>query len=193
MAESAIAVRSYRRVHKVERRIYRVDKFVVPVPGGIPLRAAAYFAATVLAVLFLSRLPLLGLVIGALSPPVAYFVVPLAVAVFGVRVEPDGRAAHRFAGSWVAFHLRAHRRAGGRVVPVPGARGAWEGEVSFTPGPDWPVLLASRVVGPGVAHFRDPVHVTGRHGGARVARPAMGGHGVRAVTLGVGERLEVRP
>ena len=37
MAERVI-IRSYRRVFEVDRRIYRVDRWALPVPGGVPLR-----------------------------------------------------------------------------------------------------------------------------------------------------------
>ena len=47
MAERVV-IRSYRRVFEVDRRIYRVDRWALPVPGGVPLRAVGYFAATVL-------------------------------------------------------------------------------------------------------------------------------------------------
>jgi hypothetical protein len=101
MAERVV-IRSYRRVFQVDRRIYRVDRWALPVPGGVPLRAVGYFAATVL---LAAVLPL-----GILSPPLRYVVVPLAVAVLGTQAAPDGRTAHRFAWDWLRFRLRAHRR-----------------------------------------------------------------------------------
>ena len=48
MADSLI-IRSYRRVFEVDRRIYRVDRWALPVPGGVPLRGVGYFAAAVAA------------------------------------------------------------------------------------------------------------------------------------------------
>jgi hypothetical protein len=46
MADS-LTIRSYRRVFEVDRRIYRVDRWALPVPGGVPLRGMGYFAAAV--------------------------------------------------------------------------------------------------------------------------------------------------
>ena len=40
-----MVIRSYRRVFEVDRRIYRVDRWALPVPGGVPLRAVGYFVA----------------------------------------------------------------------------------------------------------------------------------------------------
>src|SRR5918992_1366740 len=37
MAERLV-IRSYRRVFEVDRRIYRVDRWALPVPGGVPLQ-----------------------------------------------------------------------------------------------------------------------------------------------------------
>ena len=78
-----VVIRSYRRVFEVDRRIYRVDRWALPVPGGVPLRAVGYFAATVLAVVVLGALPGTGELVTILSPPLRYVVLPLAVAVLG--------------------------------------------------------------------------------------------------------------
>ena len=52
-----MVIRSYRRVFEVDRRIYRVDRWALPVPGGVPLRAVGYFAAALLAVIAAGELP----------------------------------------------------------------------------------------------------------------------------------------
>src|SRR3954453_21292579 len=84
MADRVI-IRSYRRVFEVDRRIYRVDRWAVPVPGGVPLRAVGYFAAVGLAMVLLGPLPLTSQRVGVLSPPLRYVVLPLAVAVLGTQ------------------------------------------------------------------------------------------------------------
>ena len=126
MAEPLI-VRSYGRVFRVDRRIYRVDRWALPVPGGVPLRGAGYFISALLLVLVASALPVLGALVHEFSPPLRYVVLPLAVAMLGVRAAPDGRVAHRFARDWLAFRLRARRRCAGRPV-------ALEGEVALLGG-----------------------------------------------------------
>src|SRR5215218_11328408 len=109
-----MVIRSYRRVFEVDRRIYRVDRWALPVPGGVPLRALGYFAATALLMV------LLGELVSFLTPPLRFVVVPLAVAVLGTQAAPDGRAAHRFAWDWLCFRVGAHRRSAGRVVALEG-------------------------------------------------------------------------
>src|SRR5436309_7851531 len=96
-----LVIRSYRRVFEVDRRIYRVDRWALPVPGGVPLRAVGYFAAALLAVMVAGALPATGELVGALSAPIRYVVLPLAVAVLATQAAPDGRAAHRFAWDWL--------------------------------------------------------------------------------------------
>src|SRR3954453_7290926 len=102
MADRVI-IRSYRRVFEVDRRIYRVDRWALPVPGGVPLRAVGYFAAAGLAGVSPASLPLTAELVGVLSPPLRYVVLPLAIAILGTQAAPDGRTAHRFAIGWVRF------------------------------------------------------------------------------------------
>src|SRR3954468_6757777 len=122
MADRVI-IRSYRRVFQVDRRVYRVDRWALPVPGGVPLRAVGYFAAA------LVLMVALGGLVSFLSPPLRFVVVPLAMAVLGTQVAPDGRTAHRFALDWLRFKLRAHRTSAGRAVGLEAEPVRWDGEL----------------------------------------------------------------
>src|SRR5829696_7892132 len=126
-----MVIRSYRRVFEVDRRIYRVDRWALPVPGGVPLRAVGYFAVALLAMITAGALPGTGELAGTLSPPIRFVVLPLVVAVLGTQAAPDGRAAHRFALDWLHLRLRARRRSGGRVVSFEGEPIAWDGELAL--------------------------------------------------------------
>ncbi len=77
------------RAHQLRNpgRIYRVDRWMLPVPGGVPLRGVAYFAVALAAILVLEALPLVGGVVGALTAPLRYVVLPLAVAVLGAQAS----------------------------------------------------------------------------------------------------------
>src|SRR3954470_17168006 len=134
-----VVIRSYRRVFEVDRRIYRVDRWALPVPGGVPLRAVGYFAATVLLMV------LFGELVAFLSPPLRYVVVPLAAAVLGTQAAPDGRTAHRFAWDWLRFRLRARRRSAGRVVRLEGEGVQWDGELAVRWDVDGAKLHRARV------------------------------------------------
>src|SRR3954447_16270839 len=111
MADRVI-IRSYRRVFEVDRRIYRVDRWALPVPGGVPLRAVGYFAAALLGVILVGSLPGAGELMSTVSAPIRFVVGPLAIAVLGTQAAPDGRVAHRFAWDWLRLRWRGRGRPG---------------------------------------------------------------------------------
>jgi hypothetical protein len=191
MAERFV-IRSYRRVFEVDRRIYRVDRWTLPVPGGVPLRGLGYFVATVLAVIACGRLPAVGALVDALSPPLRYVVLPLLVAMVATQAAPDGRAAHRFACDWLRLRLRARRRCAGRVVPLAGEPVAWHGRLGVAW--DWhgAELHGARVRGPVRVTFTVPVRLSGR-GRRLIARPGSDERTPATVVLCGGAVLEVRP
>src|SRR3954452_20907583 len=179
MADRVI-IRSYRRVFEVDRRIYRVDRWALPVPGGVPLRAVAYFVTALLAVLLAGSLPGIGELVAGVSAPLRFVVVPLAVAVLGIQAAPDGRVAHRFAWDWLRLRLRARRRCAGRVVPLEGEPVAWHGELALRWDGQGAQLRRGRVRGPARVTFNVPVQL--RHGrGGLVAHPRSEGEAPQAV------------
>ena len=191
MAEPLI-VRSYGRVFRVDRRIYRVDRWALPVPGGVPLRGAGYFISALLLVLVASALPVLGALVHEFSPPLRYVVLPLAVAMLGVRAAPDGRVAHRFARDWLAFRLRARRRCAGRPVALEGEVALLGGLLSTTWDAHSPRLRRARVHGPAKVSFALPVELGARRG-RLVARAGDGDARPGTVVIGGGEWMDVRP
>jgi len=173
-----LIIRSYRRVFRVDRRIYRVDRWYLPVPGGIPLVGLAYFAATVLLVVVLGRVPGIGEALGTLSPPLRYVVLPFGVALFASRGSSDGRSAHRFAWQWLRFRLRRERR--------PDLR--WDGRVATRWDADAPHLHRARVRG--VARVDFAVPVTFGYRWRRLS--ARSGDTVGPVVLGAEGEMEIR-
>src|SRR4051794_5733040 len=167
-----VVIRSYRRVFEVDRRIYRVDRWALPVPGGVPLRALGYFAATALLMV------LLGDLVAFVSPPLRFVVVPLAVAVLGTQAAPDGRTAHRFAWDWLRLRLRARRRSAGRVVRLEDEPVRWDGSLPVRWDADGAELHRAVVRGPARVRFNVPTTL-GEAGGS--------------VVLCAGTELEVRP
>jgi hypothetical protein len=191
MAERLI-IRSYRRVFEVDRRLYRVDRWALPVPGGVPLRGLAYFAATVLAVVVLGRVPGIGDLLDALAPPLRYVVLPLAVAVLATQAAPDGRTAHRFASDWLRMRLRARRRSAGRRVTLEAEPLAWHGVLPVVWDEHGAQLHRARVRGPARITFKTPV-VLAHARGRLVARGRRAGETPQDVVLCGGQELEVRP
>jgi hypothetical protein len=198
-SDERVPVRAYgRRVFRVERRLYRIERWRIPVPGGIPLRAAAYTVATFLLVLIASRLPGLGVLIGLAHPAYPYVLVPLAVGVLGSQVAPDGRATHRFARDWLAFQLRPRRHSAGRTVALEGEPLPAAAALPLRADHRTPELRPGVVRGPATVAFREPIALSGgRRGRWRVRPPGEKGPGrretvVERVVLEPGERLEVR-
>jgi hypothetical protein len=190
MAERLI-VRSYRRVFRIDRRIYRVDRWVLPIPGGVPLRGVCYFAVALGLVLLGETLPAIGNVLGMLSPPLRYAIVPLTVAVLGTQAAPDGRSAHRFAADWLRLRLRTRRRSAGRTVPLEREAVAWAGSVATVWDEHAPHLQGARVAGPVRLTFAVPVELDHGRRGLIASEHGDGSRG-DSVVLGAGDSLEVR-
>ena len=131
MAERVV-IRSYRRVFEVDRRIYRVDRWALPVPGGVPLRAVGYFAATVLAMIVLGRAARVGELVGRAVAAAA-----LRGRAAGGRGARHAGGAGRPRGASVRVGLAAAAGAGAAAVR-PAAWCALEGE---------PVALGRRAGG----------------------------------------------
>ena len=192
MSAERLTICSYRQVFRIDRRIYRVDRWALPVPGGVPLRGLGYFIATLLAVLACERLPGVGALVAALSPPLRYVVVPLAVAVLATQAAPDGRAAHRFAWDWLRLRARPRRRSAGRPVPLEREPVPWRGTLGVFWDGHEASLHRGHVRGPARVTFSVPVAL-GAGRGRLVARPAADGPVTATVVLGSGDVLEVRP
>jgi hypothetical protein len=187
-----LMIRSYRRVFEVDRRIYRVDRWALPVPGGVPLRGLAYFAVALGLVVVLGRVPGFAELLGAVSAPLRYVVAPLAVAVLATQATPDGRAAHRFARSWLGVRWRSRRRSAGRRVPREGEPVAWSGRLTVRWDEHAARLIRGLAWGPARVTFARPVRLAHR-GDRLVAREDESAAAGQAVVLCDGQRLELRP
>jgi len=194
-----VLLRSYRRVFRVERRLYRIEDWRLPLPGGVPLRALVYFFAAELCVLILAQLPGTGLVLSLLPVEWRYGVVPIACAMAGWWASPDGRAAHRFALTWLRTQLRRRRRRAGRAVRAEGERLGLAERLAIRPGVPGRARVRARVRGPAEIVLAEPLALVSRRGGAR-RRPALElrppgsrGETVDRVVIGQGETVEVRP
>lgn len=192
MAERLV-IRSYRRVFRVDRRIYRVDRWPVPVPGGVPLRGVLYFAVALALVLVAGALPGLGLLLGEITPPLRYVVLPLGVAVLGLQAAPDGRTAHRFAWDWLCLRLRARRRSADRPVPLVGEPVGWAGVLPAAFDEHATGLHGARVHGPARITFNVGVQVAQRRDSRVIARADDRAQAGAAVVVGPRQVLEVRP
>lgn len=134
-----------------------------------------------------------GWIVAALDWPLRLIVVPAAIATLATQATPDGRAAERFALSWLLLRLTPARRSLGREVPTLGHR---DDELWVAPDERSPDLRRGRVRGPAHVAFSLPVEQRRRR--RRVIARRLGWHRrrgavARTVELAAGEVLEVRP
>lgn len=160
MVESrGIQLRGYRRVFRIERRLFRFDRWRIPYPHGVPLRGIGYFLVLELCVFAASRLPLLGVLIGLWSPAVPYLGLPLAGAFLLMQGRIDGRPPHHVLASLVRWSLSSRclaglcscPREGEEVVPLEAVTVAFDARESF--------LVRGRIKGPASVTFRYPAEV----------------------------------
>jgi hypothetical protein len=160
MVESrGIQLRGYRRVFRIERRLFRFDRWRIPYPHGIPLRGIGYFLALVLCMFALSRLPLIGSLIALWSPAVPYLGLPLIGAFLLMQGRIDGRPPHHVLVSLVGWSLGSRclaglspcPREGEEVVPLEEITVAFDARESF--------LVRGRIKGPAAVTFRYPAVV----------------------------------
>lgn len=160
MGESRnVQVYGYRRVFRIERRLFRFERWRIPYPHGVPLRGIGYFLLLEVVVVLLSRLPVAGTFIGLATPGVAYFALPLIGAFLLLQVRIDGRPPHHVLASIVRWivgprwlsGLTPCPPAGEQVVPVDDIAVAYDGREAFA--------VAGRIRGPATITFRYPATV----------------------------------
>ena len=163
-------VRSYRVVFRRRWRIYRLQNWRLPLPGGLELRSIGYWLACLAALALLANLPLIGLAVGALPASLRLLALPVAGAWALSRWELDGRSPHRALAGLAAWRARPRVLAALRRCPAEGGELALAAKVAIAAdlyGPSYP---RGRLRGPARVLLRYPVAVTLR------GRPARRGH-----------------
>jgi len=162
-----VRIRSFRLVTRIERRLHRVGPWQIPLPYGIPLSGLLHAGAACLALLALSRLPLLGALLTALPAPLRLVILPAAIAWAACRVRPDGRPLLRVGAAWARRRWGPRRIAAFRAAPRPG-RAVRLPDLSIAPDGRGPALLRARLSvlrrrgGPVSFTLRYPCAVWGR-------------------------------
>lgn len=126
MIGERITLQSYREVFRLAegRRLYafgelRISDFV---PGGLSLRAIAYFLAAIGFIAALGALPVTEVLVEALPWQLRYLLLPGLCAALGSAAAPDGRSPHSFAFDLLSYVARSKRRVAGAAVPREGER-----------------------------------------------------------------------
>jgi hypothetical protein len=171
-AEPQKVVRSYRLVFRRRWRIFRIQGWRIPLPGGIELRLLAYWIACLAAISLAARLPLIGMVVSSFPPSLRFLALPLAAAWLLCRWEIDGRPPHRALVGLLGWRLRPRALAALRGCPRVGAQLAPIGEVVLGPDFNAPRYPRGRLCGPVRVLLRYPVEVQARS--ARGRRDRLG-------------------
>lgn len=172
MAQAAerVPIRSYRGViDSVERRIFRIDRWRIPKPDGLSVRAVVYTIATFIAVLLVGRLPVVGQILGLMPTSVRLVALPILGGWGLSSWAPDGRAPHHALISAVRYFRLPKHLAGLRPCPALGTQLAPVAGVSIAAGVDESTYRPGSVKGPAVLTLRYPAEVTVEGRGGELA------------------------
>jgi hypothetical protein len=170
-----IVVRSYRTVFAFERRLYRFDRWQIPLRGGLPLRALLYAPAVYLTVALLGALPAVGWLLDAVPDPVRWGLAPLAAIVALVHAQLDGRPAHRALLSLARWRLSGRWRAGPRRCPPPHGVVPLFGTLTMRPDLHAADYRAGSLHGPARVLLRNPARLTPSDSRTLWLEPLAGG------------------
>jgi hypothetical protein len=191
MAADELPIRSYRAVFELERRIHRVDRFRIPIPYGLPLRAVAYGAVALIVVLVAQGLPVVGTLLGLAPVPARLVLGPVAVSYVLNRWRIDGRAPHAVAVAWLRYQLGPSTVVGFRHAPA--QRTQRIADLLVAPDSSGARLRLGTIRGPAEVVVRGEVSAVrrGRTVTVRLPDNATAGAGERFL-LATGERLALR-
>lgn len=155
-SQQPVLIKGYRRVFKSEMRLYRLDKWRIPYPHGVPYRGILYFGTLVALVAIMLRLPLIGLALGSLPPSVLWLGVPGGGSVALMRLQIDGRPPHHALFHMARHAVRPKTLSGLRPVPSVGQENPPLGAVAVARTETEAELVPGRVVGPSRVVLRYP-------------------------------------
>jgi hypothetical protein len=153
-------VRSYRVVFRRRWRIYRIERWRLPLPGGLELRTIGYWVTCLLLMLVMSRLPVLSAAMGMLPASLRLGAIPLICAWALSSWEVDGRPPHRVLAGLVSWWLRPRVIAGLRACPAAETAVVPLRRLVMAPDLYGPRYPRGRVVGPARMLLRYPVRVS---------------------------------
>jgi hypothetical protein len=169
-------IRSYRLVFRRRWRIFRIQGWRIPLPGGLELRLLAYWLASLVLIALLGRLPLFGAIVSAAPASLRLLALPIAAAWLLSRWEIDGRPPHRVLLGLFAWRLRPRALAALRPVPAEQTQFAPLGELALAPDLAAASYPRGSIRGPTRLLLRYPVTVSleqvPRHGGKEARRAA---------------------
>lgn len=179
-------ITSYAKAFPRDRRIYRIDRWTIPIPGGLPLAASAWFLLLALIVLVLGQISPFKQAVQSVGWPAAMLVGPGPISIALTRRTADDRSlpTHiRCAARWRLARIMGSIRA--PILSRPAVR-------ELHAACDNTLSPSVNVIGPGRVALGDALDLARSTSGALIAMPAAATQLARVVQLEVGERIEVR-
>lgn len=133
-SDHRVVIRSYALVFRMQRKLFKIDRWRLPLPGGLELRAIVYAILVLLGDLIISRLVLIGPLTGELPAPLHWAILPGLVVFVLVKLEVEGRPPHRVIASLLCWWVKPKHFVGLRPALPPGIRAPIQ-SLSITP--DW--------------------------------------------------------
>ncbi len=188
-------MRSFREVFQIERRLFKVDRWRIPLRSGLEVRAIVYAIACYAGLLIARGIPPVAALHDLLPAPIGWLILPVGGALALARFRPDGRIPHHAALSVARWALSPRALAGLRPERGIGRPTLAISDVVMCA--DWrdgDRPLHGDVVGPATITARRHARLTATRGDAvlevSLDGPALGrGH---VLDLVAGERIEVR-
>jgi hypothetical protein len=171
-SDRRVLIRSYALVFRMQRKLFKVDRWRLPLPGGLEIRAIVYAVAVLLGDLILSRLVLIGPISDKLPAPLHWAILPGLIVFVLVKLEVEGRPPHRVLSSLLGWWVKPKYFVGLRPAVGPGIRVPIQ-TLSLTP--DWrgPRYRPAEIRGPTTVVCRYPANARiplNRHGEPKGAR-----------------------
>jgi hypothetical protein len=155
-----VTVRSYRDVvDVVERRIFRVDRWRLPTPHGVSVRALAYAAGCFAVILAAGALPLVGALLNLAPASLRYLAMPALGGWALASLAIDGRPPHHALASAARYGAGARTLAGLRPTAPVGASVGPVAGLQTAPSGDESRYRTGRVRGPATITLRYPAQV----------------------------------
>lgn len=191
---AGMEIRSFHVVFALERRLHRIDRWRLPFPYGIPVRAIAYAAGAVMMIIVFGQLPLLGALASAMPAPLRFVIFPAAIGAGLSRLRVDGRPAHRHLLARIAHQLAPARRSGARASPAAGTVLRLAEPCVIVPDSSAPTYRPALITGPAELLLRYPAE--GRQRGLRLHLVQAGEQPLdrpQRVRLQTGQSIEIGP
>lgn len=159
-SHKGVTVRSYRDVvDVVERRIFRVDRWRLPTPHGVSIRALGYAAGCFGLVLVAGAMPLIGELVDLAPASLRYLALPALGGWALASLAIDGRPPHHALLSAARFGARPRTLAALRATQPVGTSTSPVAAVQVAPAGDEPHYRAGRVRGPATITLRYPAEL----------------------------------